>query len=330
MSAIRNGLWLDNQTFPEPAWVVPGILPEGCCVLTGHPKIGKSFLVLGIALAAASAGKVLGVSVEERPVLYLALEDSHRRVQERARNLIDGEPLPAAFYYLTRENQRDAVEEAGSWVRQHAEHKPLVIVDTLEKVRAKRGGNAYQDDYEAGTRLQSLLAPGGAVIAVHHNRKNDSSDDFIDEVSGTLGLTGSMDTIINLKRKRATNEGTLSVTGRDVDEKIYKVVFSEAGKWEAGGSDLAEAARKVSEDRFGVQMKKVLAAVEQWKGPISPKEVSVVCGISVGTARKYLSRLHGHGLIRRIAAGSYEAVSVSDVSCDGAAADGHADEAAAA
>ena len=61
--------------FPDPTWCVPGIIPEGCCILSGHPKIGKSFLVLAVALAAASGGTVLGVQVEARPVLYMALED---------------------------------------------------------------------------------------------------------------------------------------------------------------------------------------------------------------------------------------------------------------
>lgn len=314
MSAIRNGSWLDEQEFPEIAWVIPGILPEGCTVLTGHPKIGKSFLVLNIALAAASGGEVLGVPVEKRPVLYLALEDSPRRIQKRAHQLNDGDPLPPTLHYLTSENQSAAVEEALEWKRANADAKPLIIADTLERIRAKRSGHAYQDDYAAGGLLQSLAAPGGAALAVHHNRKNDSSEDFIDDVSGTLGLTGSMDTVLNLKRKRAANEGTLSVTGRDVDEMIYKVVFSDAGKWEAAGSGLADAARRVSEDRFGARMQDVLAAVEQWKDPVSPIEVSEATGIPVATTRKYLSRLYEHGLIRRIAVGKYQAVLVSEVS----------------
>jgi len=174
VSVIRSGAWLDEQVFPEPAWVVPGILPEGCCVLTGHPNIGKSFLVLAIALAAASGGEVLGISVEQRPVLYLALEDFDRRIQERARNLMDDAPLPDEFYYVTRESQSVALDEARKWLNDNMDRKPLVIVDTLEKIRGQRGSNAYQDDYKAGTDLQALLAPGGAVIDVHHNRKDDS------------------------------------------------------------------------------------------------------------------------------------------------------------
>jgi RecA-family ATPase len=87
VSPIRDGAWLDAQVFPEPTWCVPGIIPEGCCILSGHPKIGKSFLVLAVALAAASGGTVLGVTVERRPVLYMALDDDPQRLQLRSRTL---------------------------------------------------------------------------------------------------------------------------------------------------------------------------------------------------------------------------------------------------
>ena len=187
MSPIQDGAWLDNQVFPEPSWCVPGILPEGCCILSGHPKIGKSFLVLDVALAAASGGTVLGVEVQARPVLYMALEDDPRRLQQRSRILLDDEPLPSGFSFMTRYDTEGAMEVGKAWVESHCDEKPLVIVDTLEKIRGGRTQNAYSDDYQAGTLLQSLLAKGGTVIAVHHNRKGDS-EDFLDQVSGTLGL----------------------------------------------------------------------------------------------------------------------------------------------
>lgn len=86
----------------------------------------------------------------------------------------------------------------------------------------------------------------------------------------------------------------------------------------------------MSEDRFGEQMQSALAAVKQWKEPISPREVSEVCGMFVETARKYLSRLCEHGLIRRIAAGRYDAVPVSEVSRNRDADDEHDGQEAAA
>ena len=240
MSGIRNGTWLDAQVFPEPAWVVPGIIPEGCCILSGHPKIGKSFLVLALALAAASGGTVLGVKLEARPVLYMALEDDPRRLQLRSRILLDDAALPSEFSFMTRYDSEGAMDLAKTWVDSHRTDKPLVIVDTLEKIRGERSPNGYSDDYKAGTLLQTLLANGGTVIAVHHNRKGQS-DDFLDQVSGTLGLAGSVDTIITLNRQRTGTSGTLSVTGRDVDEMVYKLNFV-GGQWSTDGDDLAVAA----------------------------------------------------------------------------------------
>ena len=54
----------------------------------------------------------------------------------------------------------------------------------------------------------SLPDHGVAVLLVHHLRKADSDDAF-DTVSGTLGLTGSVDSVIVLRRE---SNGNISCT----------------------------------------------------------------------------------------------------------------------
>jgi len=102
LATLRTGAWLDAQVFPPLSYVVPGLVPEGSVLLVGAPKIGKSWLVLAVGLAAASGGKALGLDVSKRPVLYLALEDGDRRLQDRCRRLLADDPIPAEFQYLTR------------------------------------------------------------------------------------------------------------------------------------------------------------------------------------------------------------------------------------
>ena len=314
MTAIRNGVWLDAQVFSEPAWVVPGIIPEGCCILAGRPKIGKSFLVLEIALAVAAGTQVLGVDVEQRPVLYLALEDNERRLQRRARALLDDEPLPHDFHCITRDQQQSAMELAAGWVRDHSDRKPLVIVDTLEKIRPKRGQSVYQDDYQVGDLLQSLLTKDGAVAAVHHTRKA-VSEDFLDDLSGSLGLAGSVDTVITLKRDRSGSDGTLSVTGRDVEEMVYALTFTD-GKWKADGESLAAAASKATEKKLSQKMQATLEVVNSF-GETTAADVATVTDIKESTARQYLRRLcDEHRLITRIDTGTYSSVTASQVSHD--------------
>lgn len=63
-------------------------------MLAGRPKLGKSWLALQLAQASACGGKVFEQSVEPGPVLYIALEDSERRLQQRLQ--LQGWPATAA------------------------------------------------------------------------------------------------------------------------------------------------------------------------------------------------------------------------------------------
>ena len=75
---------LGAMTFPPIKFAVPGLIPEGCSILAGRPKLGKSWLALDIALAVARGSYCLGdLQCEQGEVLYLALEDNKRRLRSR-------------------------------------------------------------------------------------------------------------------------------------------------------------------------------------------------------------------------------------------------------
>ena len=62
-------------------WIVPEYFPEGLTVLAGKPKIGKSWLMLAVALAVARGTEVLGQFIDKGgDVLYGAFEDGKRRM----------------------------------------------------------------------------------------------------------------------------------------------------------------------------------------------------------------------------------------------------------
>ena len=70
--------------FPPPQWLIEGLLPEGLTVLSGAPRIGKSWLSLQIALSITTASPLFGQApASEKSVFLLALEDNERRLQER-------------------------------------------------------------------------------------------------------------------------------------------------------------------------------------------------------------------------------------------------------
>ena len=74
-----------RRTFDPVEWVIEGLLPAGCYLLGGKPKLGKSWLVLALQLAVSQGRDFLGHKVKSGRCLYLALEDSDRRMQSRIR-----------------------------------------------------------------------------------------------------------------------------------------------------------------------------------------------------------------------------------------------------
>lgn len=311
LAGLRDGTWLDAQDFPPLAYAVDGLLPEGLSLLIGPPKAGKSWLILDLLLAVAAGGTAVGKIPVSEPqhVLYLALEDGDRRMQDRCRALLANAPIPERFHYLTRVEPAWVLDIIGEFLRLHPD-TALVVVDTLGKVMppAQPGESAYQRDYRVAGRLKRAADahPGLALVVVHHDRKA-TSDDFVDSVSGTHGLAGAADTIIVLARKRQSPEAVLKVTGRDVPEAEYAMAMHE-GTWSLDGDDLAAAAENARSRQevagLGDTTLGVLQFVRQHPDGARAADVRKEFG---GNADQYLKRLTDDGRLTRIRRGVYAA-----------------------
>ncbi len=323
LDGMRNGTWLDAQRFPELEWSVDGIIPEGFGLLVAPPKAGKSWMVAGVGLACAAGGNALGkIPVARRPVLYLALEDGHRRLQSRFRTLMEGESIPAGIDVITKAQSFEVPAMIKEWLGQHPDERPLVILDTLGKVKPpKRSGeDSYAADYAIGGKLKDLIdtVPGATLLVVHHTRKAES-DDFVDAVSGTQGIAGSADFILVLRRKRQAAEAVLSVTGRDVPENEYALT-TEGGLWLLDGPDLTAAAEAVktrkNTENLGDRSVDVLAYVTRNPEGVTPAQTDAALGIT--DSKVYLARLYKKGSLDRPVRGIYTTVtSVTSVTSPG-------------
>jgi RecA-family ATPase len=78
-----NAADLMKQEFEPLRFGIEKILPHGLFILAGSGKIGKSWLALDMCAAVSSGGKLWDFPAEQGEVLYLALEDSHARLQGR-------------------------------------------------------------------------------------------------------------------------------------------------------------------------------------------------------------------------------------------------------
>jgi hypothetical protein len=226
---LVNAQDLCDREFPEIKFVIPGLFPEGVTLLASRPKLGKSWLLLQIAGAVAKG--VATLAFDDRPpmqgdVLYLALEDNQKRLQRRLRKLYgsDQENWPAITLATSwRRLDCGGLDALREWCKSVA--RPLLIeIDTLKRVRPPKRSKQtdYDADYEACQGLQQLASEFDiAIIVAHHDRKMDAEDVF-DTVSGTLGLTGGVDTVAIIKRRGSAF--TLHIEGRDLSEPVEKAV----------------------------------------------------------------------------------------------------------
>lgn len=238
---------LVRMEFPEPRFAVDGIVPEGVTILAGRPKHGKSWLCLGLGVAIAAGGHALGqIPVEQGDVLYLALEDNQRRLKSRLLTLLGDEEAPRRLWFHTDWPRVDkgGVNQIAQWLEDHRQAR-LVIIDTLARFRpiVKEGG--YAADYNALAALQKMVGEYGvSAIVVHHLRKlavDKDGGDWIDAVSGTLGLAGAADGLMGLFRVRGSQDAVLKVTGRDQDDSELGLRFDPvSASWSLEGkaSDL--------------------------------------------------------------------------------------------
>lgn len=210
--------------FAPTQWAIPGLVPVGLSILAGRPKLGKSWLALGWAVDVANGNAAFlhKMATTQGECLYLALEDGPQRIQERLA-MVFGERLPPSDLHIACEWSRldeGGLDELDRWLLSHVRTR-LVVVDTFKRVRAteKKNARLYDSDYDAVLPLAALARLRGvAIMVVLHTRKGES-DDPLELISGTLGLTGAADGVLVLRRERGQADASLFATGRDVEEQ---------------------------------------------------------------------------------------------------------------
>jgi hypothetical protein len=289
-----TGQELQSIEFKEPAWVVPGILPEGLCLLSARPKKGKTWFALNVSVAASTGGCSLGKSdlrVTQGKVLYLALEDKLRRTKKRLEIILGDAPFPEDL--ILAENwprlDKGGLEALQEFLKEHSDCR-LVVVDSYSRIKPTRPKNSdpYDFDMAWGGILQSLAQERQVcLLLIYHNRKAES-DDPLDDVIGSTGLTGAVDAVLILRRGRGKADGTLLVTGRDVEEQELALKFHPGeGLWELMG-DVAE---------YGMsQERQEILSILRNLGPKTPAQVTIP-GKTKDAIRVNLTRMKNAGIL---------------------------------
>lgn len=234
----RRKMWLDDpnylptvslnelydNVYQSRLSIIDGLLYTGAYILAGAPKIGKSFLVAQIAYHVSTGKKLWDYDVKQGSVLYLALEDDYRRLQERMSRMFGIDATGDLFFSITANQIGKGLNDQLEGFIYEKKNTKLIIIDTLQKVREIESDTySYAGDYEIISKLKEIADKHCVcILIVHHTRKQPSVDSF-EMISGTTGLLGCADgAFLMQKEKRTDRTATLEIVGRDQpDQRLY-------------------------------------------------------------------------------------------------------------
>ena len=246
---------LSGRTMPQPAWIVPELLPVGVTVLAGLPGAGKSVLALGLALAVAEDALFLHkFPVKAGEVLYLGLEDSqktfHRRVHQLTQGAIphldnqtarppDEASSDSSAQVVSKEEHviQAACEWAGKWQALHtcgladledwlALHPKarLIVIDSLLAVRPtleKRRLSLRHDPILFPLRTMAQAHQIAFVLTYHlHTYDIQNVSELMNNASQTM-----IDSVMLLRREASPSVARLTMNGKDICEQELLLSF---------------------------------------------------------------------------------------------------------
>jgi hypothetical protein len=213
-------------------FVVDSLISQGLHVLAGSPKVGKSWLALWLSVTVAKGEPVWGMQTRQGTTLYLCLEDSRLRIQNRLFEIMEDAPPSVHFCTEGFIIGGGLEERLETFIDVHPD-TVLIIIDTLQMVRGTGYDNTYANDYRDLSILKKLADKHGvAILLIHHLRK-EGSDDVFNRISGTAGVQGAVDSSFTLiEDKRGSGKAKLSCIGRDIEYREIVLERNEDNVWE--------------------------------------------------------------------------------------------------
>lgn len=256
-----------STPLPRTHFVVDELIPQGIHILCGASKIGKSWLMLWLCLQVAEGKPIWNFPSKQSDVLYLCLEDTFTRIQERLYTITDSAPENLRFAVMCGKIGQGLEKQIENFILEFKNTR-LIVIDTLQKVRGENTDkNAYGNDYNEISLLKTIADKYGiAIVLVHHLRKLGDASDPFNQVSGTTGITGAVDSSFVLKKdKRSSQTATLLCTGRDIEYQELTLRFEDT-VWELVGIQRTEEIRKSEIPAFVFRVVSFINERKDWRG----------------------------------------------------------------
>ena len=212
---------MSRPIIKHPHWV-NGIWAPGVTILAGAPKSKKSFLALEMSLCVTSSIPFADTyPVTSSSILYLHLDSDPSEVPERIHDTLNYHSWDYSKIFLQYNCPpgNPGLNLIYEYLKSHPDIK-LLVIDTLGWIQPKtgQGGNLYLQDYQFMGAFKTLYSElGVSSLLLHHTRKMEALS-FLDEVSGSRGMTGGAHNVLVLSKNGAIH--TLKGTGSKLKDDI--------------------------------------------------------------------------------------------------------------
>lgn len=194
---------LVERDIPEPVKLCDPWAVEGINIIAGRPKLGKTTFERQKLAAAATGGDFLDSRfTQPAKCAFLSLEEGDLLSRAKFKGAgFDDSALAAIQLFFDWPRGQTGVDLLDRYLVANRDVR-LVVIDSLTRFRVIPDVRvpAFMADYDAINQLHDMSKkhPGVCIDVVHHTRKA-KSEDAIDDVSGTYGLTAACDSIFVMR-----------------------------------------------------------------------------------------------------------------------------------
>ena len=267
---------VDRDDKQVNAFVVNDLIPQGSTVIAGMPKIGKSLLALQISVAVIKGESFLGNRTCENDVLYIVdcvkeVNRTNSRLNKMCgtekRHILDIQICPEASGIV-------------DYLDKYLSRNPgcgLVVFDPLSMIIMDKNATdtCYAAERKQIDQINKVVYKHGAnVLFLHHTCKIKDNRDFVTRVSGSFGISGTVDTIIVLEQDCHSDYKRLIARGRDIAETNAIISLGSDMTWHLINTSNSHS--KYETDPLVITLRKLLTDNnDNWSGTAS--ELIVCC-----------------------------------------------------
>lgn len=299
-------------------WLIEQILPVGAFLIVGRPKIGKSWLLMQLAIAVTTCRDFLGfMTLGKAGALYIGAEDDIARMQGRWQRF--QVETPKDMYVVVRESLLALVEKYAAhytldqWLDGYLEANPhvkMVLLDTETTIRnmweGENGGSQERSitkkDYMDVTAFDRIALKRSVFIGlVNHTAKRKGSGQWADihelinrtntALAGASGSIVLADPPDHDPMDTKSRFCVLGIRGRDImHEHLIALEHTDYGSFNSLGTwahfSQSEAQKEIWD--AAIEIAETQAITNAW---IQIKEIAEVVGKKYQTVKRGISRM---------------------------------------